>query len=318
MKKTVLTLALLLTLLTGTCCPAGGAAVDKQSVYQAGLDYASMGMYKNALEQFTAVGAYKDSVSWQFYCQGMIGIENANSFEQLGYLSDATAQVEAAGKYFEILSNSAFRDSERIKRYLSARRYELKGLTQSALDIYAGLLDVLDSGERYLRLLKGTPLPTQAPVVTLPERLTAYPAHIVRKAVSYFGPGDRYAEQTAVALRSDMAVSILGREDSYYLVEFDSPAGKLRAWVPTIRVRRDGTGTEPEVGGKGKSARVINAAEGLRGPGNEYAKSGVTLTAGQMVTAFEAEGLYTMIEAADAAGRRMRLWLPTDQLSVRN
>ena len=319
MRKSLLIAVLVLSLVCGMTCHAGSLTVDRQSVYQTGRDFVKLGMYKNALEQFSSISGYADSGSWRFYCQGMIEIQNADDFEGIGYISDAVSCVDTALRYFEMLANISFEDSESLKKYCTARRYELKGLSQTALDLYAGLLGVLDSGDRYWNIVGGKALPTQAPISTVPPVLTPIPAHVTRKASTYFGPGDSYLEQTLVSVSADKTVGVCGREGSYYLIEMTSSTGKLRAWAPTIRIQRDADGAIAEVAASSKKATVTQAAEALYGPGKDYISSGVTLAEGQAVTAFESEGFYTMIEYADkSSGKALRLWFPTAQLYIQN
>ncbi len=315
MRKWLFIAVLLLALAGGMACAGASPAVDKQSVYQTGQDYAALGMYQNALEQFERIPGYADAGSWRFYCEAMIALSQADDFEAYGYLSDAEACVDQALRYFEILANAGFRDSERLKIYCNARRYELKGLTQSALDLYAGLLDVRDSGDRYLNTLSGKALPTQAPVVEVVLAPSPVPAHITRRVTTYFGPGDSYREQALMPVGAGLAVGVCGRENGYCMIEITASNGKLRAWVPSIRVKRDEDRTEPEVGASPRKARVARATKALYGPGEGYIASPVTLAAGESVTAYEAEGDYTMIEYTDKKIRQpMRLWVPSSEL----
>ena len=276
-----------------------------------------LGMYQSAADEFSKIPGYADSGSWKYYCLGMADIETANDSERAGYISDAISRIESASRYFDLLAGIGFENSEALKQYCSARNYQLKGLTQTALDIYASLLGVLDSGERYWSIVEGTPMATQAPIQSHPPLFTPIAAHANRKTAIYFGPGDNYLTQEITSINADTKLSICAREGSYYLVEIKISSGKLRAWAPTIRITRDEDKTEVKIGEKPQNAKVINDAEALLGPGQDYLRSGYTLKKGTAVVAYESEGLYTMIQYKDTKrGKLVRLWLLTGNLSV--
>lgn len=318
-KRTGILFFLAVILLFSISSSASDVALDKATIYQRAMLLYKHGDYQKAADEFSQIAGYSDSGSWKYYCLGMAEIDNANGYEKSGHLNQADECIVRALRYFEALANSEFENSAKLKEYCSARRYQLKGLKQSALDLYAGLLSVLDSGDRYWAIINDNPLPTQAPVHDVPPVLPLIPAHASRRTPTYLGPGDQYAEQTYVSVGAEMAVGICGREDGYYLIEIETAAGRLRAWAPTIRIRRDADQMETQLSGNTKSARLSAATEPRLGPGEEYISSGMSLKEGTPVTVFGSEGLYTMIEyKGSAAEKPVRVWVPTSQLYIQN
>ena len=318
-KRTFVIFFTILLVLVGSRGLASDVSIDKATVYQRAILLKNHGDYQKAADEFSRIPGYADSKKWNYYCLGKIDIENATEYENAGYISDAENMIINAARYFELLAKVGFEDSGAIKKYCSARRYELKCMDQPALDAFAELLGVLDSDDRYWRIINGPPLPTQAPINTLPAMLALIPAQVSRKAPTYYGPGDRFLEQTGISVNAGIPVSICGREGSYYLIEMTTDAGKLRTWVPTIRIKRDDKQTEAQIGKNQKNAKIPKTSEALLGPGRDYISSGITLNEGISVTALEAEGLYTMIEYKDGlSGKSLRMWFPTSQLYIQD
>nr|MBQ4453926.1 hypothetical protein [Clostridia bacterium] len=317
MRRIVFTILLILFLIIA--CSNGftdGISVDKQTVYQNATTYVTLGMYDNALNQFEQIKNYSDSNSWANYCRGMIAINDANLQESTGYIDKAIESIEKAYRYFVLLSGSKFQDSENLSRYCTARRFQLKGLLQSALDEYAELMGSLDSDERYFNIIGGIPLPTQAPECKLSPSLPSIAAHSVQKIETYLGPGSVYLKQVIVSINVDSKIYICGREQNYFLIETIIDNGKIRLWAPTVRILRDENKSEPQIGEKSRKATVLKESEALMGPGEDYIKSGIIIKKGEKVISFESEGLYTMIEYNDKQSLKpVRLWYLSEYLS---
>ena len=307
----------ILIVMSWPTCFADSVSIDKQTVYQNAISYVALGKYENALIQFEQIKNYSDSNSWANYCHGMVLIEDANSQESSGYKYLAYKSLEKAYHYFVLLSESKFQDSENLSRYCTARQFQLKGLPQPALDEYANLMGTLDSDERYFNIIEGIPLPTQAPdCILLPSFFPSIAAHPVQKIDTYYGPGTEYIKQDIVLINADSIIYICGREKNYFLLETQIEDGKIRLWAPTIRILRDEDKSEPQIGEKSRQATVLNEAEALMGPGEDYLKSGMIIKKGEKIIAFDSEGPYTMIEYNDKQSLKpVRLWYLTEYLS---
>lgn len=291
-------------------------SLDKKTIYDNGKFYLSIGDYESALTCFERISGYADSASWKYWCQGMLEIEAADSLEEEGYLDQARAHIETATRFFTLLAGTAFEQSARYLQYCKARVFELKSLRQAALELYVNLFDILDSDVRYLRLISGISLPTQAPYFTLQPVLTGFPAHALRKTEVYQGPGREYARQTLININADMPLAVIASDGDFYLIETTEASEKIRCWIPKLRVLRDSQEELPQSPQKGKACCLIKQAETLYGPDETYKKTGGFIKAGARVTAFLEEGEYTMIEYLPADKTEfVRVWVLTESLS---
>ena len=298
-------------------CVAASISVPKQEIYENGKLLVVLKQYEEALQRFEQLGSYQDCIKWKYYCEGMISIYKASEKESGGCISEAKQLIETAYQRFRMLSSNKFENSEQMEVYCTARLYELKGLNQSALDLYASLLGTEDSDERYLRLLDGIPLPTQAPnCETGIQMLPAIPAHTNRSIEALMGPGSDYAKQKHVSLKTETPCFICAKEGNYYLIDLTTEIGKIRCWVSTLRIQRDENKKEPEIGKKKRNGYMLEPQNGLYGPGADYAESGTLIPAGTKILVYDAEGSYTMIELYSLdENALMRLWVPTDSIS---
>lgn len=301
---------------------ASSAALDSASVYERAKSYVSFGLYEDALDQFEQI-TYKDSSSWQDYCKAMISISRANSFEHDGYISNAIDEIKNAKKQLNPLANISFENSEELYEYCTVRSDELSGLIQQAIDGYSRVYDVLDSAERYHRLINGALLPTQAPDPN-PESpvLTPYLFRANRNLIPYAGPGASYGEIEGISITVDTDVWVCaierGKSGTYYMSETDTERGKIRFWAVDFRldpVDMDMKYNLPEIGPNPRNAVVLEDAEALFGPGDSYCNAGLIIPKGTKATAFDEEGAYTMIEYVQSRDDSlMRVWIRTNSL----
>lgn len=298
-----------------TAAKATGISIDKQGTYNKAIILVEQKEYTKALDEFLKIPDYKDSASWNYYCKGMIEIESANQLETDGYIDEAKPHIEKAAQYFLLLSQTEFEDSKKLSLYCSARQYELQRLHQKALDIYSTLLGVLDSDARYLRISNKEYLPTQAPKAIQPEMLDAIPAVFTKKIQTYWGPGSNYSKQDVLPINAEMEIYICGRENNYFLVEAKWENAKVRFWAPTLRINRSIDKQEQQVGVNPQYMYLTTDAVSYWGPGKDYLETGIIIDKGCRVTAYEAEGEYTMIEYSSVDNKSlMRMWVQTSFL----
>ena len=316
-KMLVVLICLALLSLVNNSFASSGIGQNKQIIYENGKSYFVLNKYEEALQQFQQISDYRDSISWKYYCEGMISIEMANEKESGGCLSETKKLIENAYQRFRILSANQFEESEKLEIYCTARLYELKGLYQSALDLYATLIGIADSDERYFRIINGIPLPTQAPNYdsTVPF-LPLIPAHVNKTTETFMGPGSNYQSQKLVSLTTGTSCSIVAREGYYYLVELTTEYGKIRCWTYTLRIERDENKQEPEIGKNKRNGYMLESKKGLYGPSVDYVESETIIPAGTKIIIYESEGLYTMVEFQPIGENAlMRLWVPTESIS---
>ena len=295
---------------------AASLSVDKQSVYQRATNYVALGLYEKALEQFEQIKGFSDSNSWANYCRGMVAIQTADTLEGSGHIKEAGIALEKASQYFSLLSALQFNDSEQLYKYCNARRFQLGGLKQPALDEFKNLSGVLDSDERFFAILNNIPLPTQAPIEEIASPLPQIACHAAKRVDVFWGPGNEYLKNNKIQINAESSLCICGQEKSYYLLETTGKDGKIRIWGPTVRIVRDVDQEVPQIGKKSRSVYVLADAEARMGPGEDYIRSGIQLKKGEKVTAFEDEGRYTMIEYKDMnVSKPIRVWFPTEYLS---
>lgn len=303
---------------------AASTSVDAASVYKQAKNYAELGAYEEALTKFEQISRYKDSRSWQDYCKAMIDISQANGLEEEGYLSDAKDKIMSAMSFFRPLANMSFEDSEKLYEYCSVRIAELGMLTQQAIDGYSKLYDVMDSADRYRRLINHVLLPTQAPSrKQLPSMLKTYAFRADRSVTPFQGPGSGYETFSNLRIDPNTDVGVCaverGKYSTYYMAETKTNRGKIRFWVMDLRLIPLNEGQNdrlPEICKNPRNTFLSEAAEALLGPGESYCKANVIIPKGMKVTAFEAEDAYTMIECASGKkDKLMRVWVRTDCLA---
>ena len=300
------------------------ASLDFESLYEEAKNYVAFGAYQDALSCFEEIPRYDDSTYWQAYCKAMICISRANDLEHGGYIAEAKEEIANAKQCLGPLLNAAFEDSEKLYEYCIVRNNELCGLIQQAIDGYSNVYGILDSADRYQRLLQGVPLPTQAPnQASLPPMLAAYPYHANRALIPTAGPGSAYAEIDGLSIEADSEVWVCAVEDApngaYYMAEADTEQGKVRFWAVCFRLNPADDGVAyslPEIGVNRQNLFLLEDAEALFGPGEGYRNSGLTVPAGTKVTTLGEEDAYTMIEYTPSreAGP-MRVWVQTGKLS---
>ncbi|MBR4234896.1 MAG: hypothetical protein IKR85_02400 [Clostridia bacterium] len=312
-------------LLTAVCLfvSAQGTVVgaDKQSMYEKALLYEELGMYSEALELFKELGSFSDARSHRYYCSGMTNIESANELESTGYLSDALSYIENAERDFDRLAKIEFADSDLMLLYCQARAYELKGMYQTAIDLYYEYLSgVSDSDDRLDMLLDhSAPRPTQVPVEKLPERLYPIRAKATQVLDVYFGPGRDYTElkHRTMTVSEENEIYILGICGEFYLIEFETDEGLMRVWTSTLRVTRTDESREPvKVHVAADNGYINQDTQALYGPGDEYAVSDITLPAASRVKVYEKEGKYAMVEVEGRDGKSaVCVWVPVSSLN---
>lgn len=288
-------------------------------IYESAMDCVLFEEYEEALALFEQLGAFADSANWKSYCAGMVAIRKAGELEKQGYIAEAKDEIQRAMQLFEFLSPIDFnQNSKRLYTYCLARTYELSRMDQKALDLFSELIGVEDSGERYDRLLHGIPLPTQAPSHEVPPVLHPIAAHVNETISTYLGPGPKYMVQEIVKVNKKTKLGICGKESSYYLIEVQTKKGLIRCWAPAHLIQRDESASEPRVGAKNKkrSCSLLETAQAYYGPGEQYSAADTLIEKGTKVTAYEAEGLYTMIECSLANQEKpVRVWVRTECLS---
>ena len=304
------------------------ATMDTGDLYEEAKAHIVWGEYEEALQKFQQLSEIPgdtparraEITSWIKYCSGMIALHTATELENQGYIKEARQQVETARSFFMYLtsSDSDFNgNSKKLYAYCEARLYELDRLNYTALNAFAKILEVEDSYERFTRLSKGDALPTQVPVNEIPSVLPPIAAHLNIQVNAYYGPGTSYAAvPNTILINAETKLDIRGREQSYYMIEIQTNSGKMRCWVNNYRVMRDEDTKVPSVGKKAKSRRMIRTETPSYGPGDDYAKADFTIAKGVVVSAFEEEGLYTLIEyTPTGAEKPVRVWVFTHALS---
>ncbi len=321
MKQKCLIALIAILIFTNIICQAGSLSADNianQEIYQNAKVYFLLGKYQNAADEFKKISGYADSSSWRYYCLGLADIETANEMEKAGYLNEAVGRIDNAADYFDPLAVIGFENSDALKKYCSARKYQAKGLTQTALDLYASLFGVLDSADRYWELTHPNPtnlIPTQAPVEIIRPRLARIPAHVEKSIYTYLGPGSNYITQNFAAVNASSKLWVCAREGDYNLIEVETSSGTFRAWAPWLRIKPDSGIKEPMIGGTRRETQVSQDTEAMTGPGEHYMKSGFIIKKGTKVIAYEDEERYTMIQCNDPlTDRLVRVWIPSDSL----
>ena len=317
MRKIFICVLIASVILTAIPAQATQLGMDKRAVYDDAMAYIVLvGNYEKALELFELLGSYADSPNWRLYCMGMIAIQTANELEAEGYINNAREEIERAISYFEFLSPIDFNgNSANLYTYCNARldEYSSNGVSQSALDKYAKLVGTEDSMDRYLRLMKGEVLPTQAPYTVA---LSTIPASAESNIETLWGPGKKYMRQEIVQVNQTTLISICGKENDYYLLEIQTDQYTLRCWALTRKIKPDISAKIPWIGENGWKSTLSKTVEAYYGPGQQYLQAPYILNEGTVVTAYESEGLYTMIEyLPDYSGKPVRLWVPSNALS---
>ncbi len=315
MKKLCAGVVWMLMLFSASFAFALQSGLNEQALYEEAMVYMDLEMeYERALEIFEQLGAYSDSSHWKLYCMGKIAIQNANELEKSGFIREAKEEIQRAISYYEFLSPIDFNENSRkLYDYCNARldEYGNKGISQSALDKYAALIGTEDSMERFLRLQQGIPLPTQVPYTVT---LGAVPAYTESEIETLMGPGKRYAHQETVQVNQYTRISICGKESDYYLIEVQTGRERLRCWALARKIQTDYQSPIPRVGQNGWKSTLKKSVQASYGPGEQYTKTTYTIPKGTVVTAYEAEGLYTMIECFPE-GKLVRIWVKTEALS---
>ena len=322
MKKICAFFMVLSFLLTAVPVTASQIQVSKSDIYDKALTYdkalAFVNLfddYETALDLFTQLGSYKDSPNWKMYCMGKVAINNANELEMKGYISEAKEKIVQAVSYFEFLSPIDFNgNSKKLYIYCTARldEYGSQEISQAALDKFATLIGTEDSMERYIRLSQGIPLPTQAPYsIALPH----IAAHASQSVDTYWGPGKRFLRQEIIQVNQYTELSICGKEGDYYLIEAETGKGKIRCWALARKIQKDSSDRESRIGTNGWRSTLNQTTSAYYGPGEQYLKTGFYVRQGTMVTAYDSEGKYTMIECdAPNSDSSVRIWVSTDCL----
>lgn len=316
MKKVCAFLIVLSILASALPAIASQVQVSKSDVYETAQAYVILfGDYESALELFGQLGSYADSATWKMYCMGMITIQKANELEQQGFIREAKEEITQAVSIFEFLSPVDFNNnSKNLFIYCNARldEYGSQGISQSALDKYATLVGTEDSMDRYLRLIQGIPLPTQAPYSVT---LGSVAAHTEASIDTFLGPGKRYLSQEMIQVNENTRLSICGKEGDYYLIEADTGRGKIRCWALARKIQPDSSANIPRIGTNGWKSTLSQPAQAYYGPGEQYIKADFSISQGTMVTAYDPEGEYTMIECPfQNLGKDGRVWVKTDYL----
>ncbi|SNT94205.1 hypothetical protein SAMN06297421_104177 [Aristaeella hokkaidonensis] len=250
--------------------------------------------YADAVEAFRQTGNYEQSKTLLTYCQGMLLIQEANELEGKGYLYEMLGSLKNAESYFQLLSGIEYGESQKLLYYVQARQFEAKGLTQKAIDLYAELMGICDSDDRYLRLINGIVIqPVTTPSVIY-NKLTHIAAQVYQETHTYDGPGSSYSKNDTIIF-PDMFISIVGQSGEWYLVETTHDQYLIRLWVPKIRVLRKEP-TEPYVFNSCVNGIIKNSTDIYYGPGQEYLITEKVLEPGTPVTVIGEDGMYSLIE----------------------
>ena len=325
MKKMVFALVVLLILLSAIPALARRTDADPSELYESAMIAVTFEDYEKALNYFEDLekipgqppSRTREISKWISYCSGMIALHKATELENKGYIEEARAQISLAQTNFELLKVENFNEnSEKLYTYCHARYYELNYMKQKALDMFAELAGTEDSLERYMRIKKNIPLPTQAPSTKVPAVLPAIAAHAEMRINAYYGPGPSYSDQDAILINAETTLNIRGREGSYYMIEATRDGKKVRCWANDYRIWKDDDAAVPTVGDKAKNCYLTRQENAYYGPGDDYLKAGFSVAKGTKVKALDSEGLYTMIEFTPASpGKKVRVWVSTDSLS---
>ena len=281
----------------------------EEETYQAGMKWVEDGDYARALTCFEQIPKYSDSKQWQTYCQALLEIGQANELEMTGDLDIAEKHIQEARECFRQLEKNGFKEASDLMLYCDARRYELHGMRQPAIDIYSELYGVLDSRER------PKPLPTQVPRMRIPDRLPRVPAHAARTIKVYAGPGTDYEEIRTVRVTSSDQLWICGKKDSWFLLEVQTDGKLMRVWASAIRVERDAEEpVEPQIKSKEKRVMPQKNTQAYWGPGEEYEAYGTVLKGTRAVLILE-EDIYSMIEIkSNESDAMIIVWVRTEDL----
>lgn len=320
MKKQCAAVILIVMIMLISCGYAESVGPNNAVNYNKAKNYAELAFYSDARELFAALGSYKDSALWYCYCDAMVKLDEADEKESQGYLSDAKALVTQAKESLILLDASVFEDAAGLISYCTAREYQLRGLLQNAENMFSTVLGVRDARTRFMNIRNRVSLPTQAPVQTIPEALVPVRAAATRQVDIYAGPGKDYKKIKDFTVNAESEIWICACTDSrketgWYLMETSLPDGKVRFWANRNgHVYAKEQSTLAEVMKNAKTAWVSKAAAAKYGPGEEYADCGVTVEANTTVTRYDSEGLYTMIEITDEAGKKACVWIPSNCL----
>lgn len=316
MKKCCLWIVILAILLSATSSFAAQLGASKRALYEDALAYTELDDYEEALKLFEQLGSYADCSNWKMYCMGILAIRKANELEAEGFIREAKEEIGQAIAFFEFLSPIDFNEKSRnLYTYCNARldEYGSTGISQSALDKYASLIGTEDSMDRYLRLVNREALPTQAPYSVT---LSTVPGHTTAAIDMLLGPGKKYMRQEIIQVDQYSSLRICGKEGDYYLIEVQADGKCIRCWALARKIQVDSSAEIPRVGANGWKSTLMKSSSAYYGPGEQYAKAAYTIASGTVVTAYEAEGQYTMIEcSADQTGKPVRIWVKTDALS---
>ena len=307
---------LCLLLLLPSLAAAVSSVDDIKTLYEEGMTMVMLGDYEEAQTFFAQAGNYADAAAWQYYCDGMVHIAEADRWESQGQLHWAEESIQEAKQSFLLLKGMEFQDSAQLYSYCQARLYELRGLLQKAEDLFSTLLGTLDSGDRYLHIVQGVSLPTQAPEKEEVPCLESVPAHAGKHIVAYRGPGTAYAVENTVYIDSRSVFSVCGKAKNWYLAEMTQTRGRrIRFWLPSVSVVRDRDSGVKELDMYGRKAHLVKEQKAFAGPGSEYVTA-MRLPSGTELVVFIAEGQYTMAECVDpSTGEKRVVWVETDSVS---
>lgn len=307
-------LILLIAFFISAAFSEGIISSDKAEWYRKGQISMELENYADAMEAFTQADDFEDSKTLLVFCRGMVLLKEADEFEKKGYLSDMSACLDKTEDYFNLLSGIEYGESKKYLRYIQARRYEAKGLTQKALDMYAELFGICDSDERYLRLKDGIVIqPVMTPAVSQ-NTLNLISAQVYQETNTYDGPGSSYRKD-AIIITPDMPVSIVGQSGEWYLVETFYDKYKVRLWIPKIRAMRKES-AEPFLLEINASGIINSETELYYGPGQEYLSMGIVLQRNMLVSIIAEDGIYTLIEFVNELDQLpIRGWLMSVNLT---
>ena len=299
MRKKYIGSALIILLTISVFCSSFSESTvstsSKADWYREGQEYMKLKMYAEAVDAFTRAGNYEQNSTtvMLLYCQGMVLLEKADELEKsdiitkeikemiVGYLDEAE----------DLFSGIEYEDSAKMSKYIKARKFEVQGLSQPAIDIYGTLFDTYDSHKRYRNL-----------VFSSDNIIHLIEAQVNKKTKSYAGPGSEIYKSEPYIISPEMPVSIVGQNGEWYLVETQCDDTIVRVWVPKIRIQRKEP-TEPSNLNGTVVSRINNQSEVFYGPGPEYLKMNITLQPGASVTVMGADGEYSLVEFINTADK---------------
>lgn len=304
------------------CLTHGGLSEEEkqqQEDYSNAQKAFNEGKYDEAAALFnklTGADAYPDSQQWFDFCQVILIIREADQSESKGYISQAKEKIQEAQQKLNALTQSGFEPATPILAYCDARQKELRNMRQAAEDAYNELLGVMDSTERLNRLRNGVSLPTQAPDTSLPDTMKPIPAKTKRKTKLYFSP-DRNSIYKGFTINEGSQFGICAKyekgNDKWWLLEIETNQGPIRLWTVNNGLIIRKTDSEPPEIMKSGSVKFLTQSTTLMlGPGDQYHYlQGFTLTKNTKVTAYEQEGIYTLICVTDSSKNNYCGWVPT-------